>query len=181
MIPRALCLLAAILLASSVLLATPAAGQFGVPKKAQDIADKLQQAQASEAALGADGSQATEGYLSAQDAADMEELIKKAKSDPQTVEMIAKMRAEMGDELEALGKEPQQEILGGMKQALDEIKMLDYLFKDKERALREMEKDGLIEKKNLKKYKEDPSLLEEDTRRGLYFQFVSLAVAGGFM
>jgi hypothetical protein len=68
-----------------------------------------------------------------------------------------------------------------MKEAMDNMKLIDYLFQDKERAVREMEKEGMIQKEHLKKYRKDPALLEEDTRRGLYFQFVSLAAVGGFM
>lgn len=74
-----------------------------------------------------------------------------------------------------------EEILGGMKEAMDNLKLIDILFKDKERAVREMEKEGMIKKEHLKKYRKDPDLLETDTRRGLYFQFVSLAAVGGFM
>ena len=59
--------------------------------------------------------------------------------------------------------------------------VLDYLFEDKEKALVEMEKAGMIPEEHLKRYQKNPELLEEDTRRGLYMQFVSLAVVGGFL
>lgn len=61
------------------------------------------------------------------------------------------------------------------------MKMLEYLFKDVDRALVEMEKEGLIPEKHLKKYRKDPSLLEKDTRSAVYFRFISLAVVGGYL
>ena len=69
----------------------------------------------------------------------------------------------------------------GLKVTIDELKLCDVLFKDKQRALREMEKEGMIPAEHLKKYKKNPDLLEEDTRKGLYFRFVSLAVVGGYL
>ncbi len=59
--------------------------------------------------------------------------------------------------------------------------MLEYLFKDVDRALVEMEKEGLIPEEHLKKYRKDPSLLEKDTRSAVYFRFISLAVVGGYL
>eukprot|EP00568_Trieres_chinensis_P011435 CAMPEP_0183306698 /NCGR_PEP_ID=MMETSP0160_2-20130417/13535_1 /TAXON_ID=2839 ORGANISM="Odontella Sinensis, Strain Grunow 1884" /NCGR_SAMPLE_ID=MMETSP0160_2 /ASSEMBLY_ACC=CAM_ASM_000250 /LENGTH=176 /DNA_ID=CAMNT_0025470141 /DNA_START=83 /DNA_END=613 /DNA_ORIENTATION=+ len=169
-----------LLLGLAALLASPAAAQFGVPKKPPSSVDIPEDVRAE---LRATGEIQTphEGRLSPQDAADMEELITKAKADADTSAMVERMKADMKDELEALGKEPAEEILGGMKQALDEIKMLDVLFRDKKRALKMMQEEGMIAKDHLKKYQKNPDLLEEDTRKGLYFQFVSLAVAGGYM
>ena len=43
-------------------------------------------------------------------------------------------------------------------------------------------KEGLIDdKKKIKEYKKNPALLEADMRKGLYFSFISLAVAGGYI
>ena len=95
--------------------------------------------------------------------------------------MITKLKAENTEGLEELKKLSPPEILGGMKETLANLKLIEYLFKDPQRAVKEMEKEGMIEKAHLKKYRKDPSLLEQDTRRGLYFQFISLAVVGGFI
>lgn len=73
------------------------------------------------------------------------------------------------------------QILGGLKQVIDELLVLDYLFQDKEKALEAMEKEGMIPEEHLATYKKNPELLEEDTRRGLYMQFVSMSVVGGFL
>lgn len=162
--------------------------QFGVARDKGKIKELLLKHQAQvhaevSAEISANGEADVPAFLSPQDAADMEELILKASEDEQTIELIAKMKVDMRTEIDALGQEPSEDILKGMKMALDEMKMLDYLFKDPERAVREMEKDGLIgdDKKKLKEYKMDPSLLETDTRKGLYFSFISLAVAGGYL
>ena len=68
-----------------------------------------------------------------------------------------------------------------MKETLDNLKLIEYLFKDPKKAVKEMEKEGMIEKAHIKKYRKDPALLEADTRKGLYFNFISLAVVGGFI
>lgn len=120
-------------------------------------------------------------FLSAEDAADMEAIILKAMEDPETMEMVAKFKADMGDEIVELKKLSQEEILGGMKETLGNMKMIEILFKDKDRAFKEMEKEGMIEPSHREAYKKNPELLEEDTRKGLYFQFVSLSVVGGFL
>ena len=39
----------------------------------------------------------------------------------------------------------------------------------------------MIPEEHLATYKKNPELLEEDTRRGLYMQFVSMSVVGGFL
>jgi hypothetical protein len=121
------------------------------------------------------------GFLSEKDAADMSAILEEATKDVETMAMITKLKEENPEHLAELRQLSPMEVLGGMKETLDTMKMIEYLFKDKERAVREMEKEGMIDKKHLKKYKKDPDLLEQDTRRGLYFQFISMAVVGGFI
>lgn len=164
--------LSSILLLFSLLLLTTNA-QFGIPKIPINLPQQNPQEEIN--------TQQQEGFLSDQDAADMEAIIIEAKKDVETMAMLTKMRAENADAILELQKLSPEEIVGGMKEALDNMKLIDYLFQDKERAVREMEKEGMIKKEHLKKYRKDPGLLEEDTRRGLYFQFVSLAAVGGFM
>lgn len=122
-----------------------------------------------------------DGFLSEQDAADMSAIIEEAKKDLETMAMITKMKQENMEGLAELKDLSIMEVLGGMKETLDNLKLIEYLFKDKEKAVREMEKEGMIDKAHIKKYRKDPDLLEADTRRGLYFQFMSLAVVGGFI
>ena len=125
--------------------------------------------------------QESSGFLSEKDAADMSAIIDEAKKDLETMAMITRMKNENSDALSELHKLSTMEVLGGMKEALDNMKLIEYLFQDKDRAVREMEKEGMIDKAHIKKYRRDPNLLEQDTRRGLYFQFISLAVVGGFI
>ena len=119
--------------------------------------------------------------LTEQDAIDIASLIEAAGEDPETIKLIAKLKDENSDELKQLQQLPDVEVMQGLKVTIDELKMCDILFKDKERALTEMEREGMIPSEHLKKYKKDPSLLEEDTRKGLYFRFISLAVVGGYL
>lgn len=164
-----------LLLASCLLVSINA--QFGIPKVPASLPNQSGE-QVSEQS--GDGQQ---GFLSDQDAADMEAIITEAKKDVETMAMLSKMQAENADAISELQKLSPEEILGGMKEALDNMKLIDFLFqnKGKERAVREMEKEGMIKKEHVKKYRKDPDLLEADTKKGLYFQFVSLAAVGGFM
>jgi hypothetical protein len=106
-----------------------------------------------------------------------------AQTDPETVLLIRRMKQGSGedafDDFEA-EMSPMQ-IAQGLAQALEEIEMLDYLFQDPARAVAEMEKEGMIPSDKLTLYKKDPALLEEDTRKQLYFAFVSMAAAGGYL
>lgn len=119
--------------------------------------------------------------LTEQDAHDIAAVIRAAGEDPQTIQMIARLKDENSEHLDELRETSGEDILNELKMALDELKMVDYLFQDKERAVKEMEKEGMIPPKHLKKYKKDPSLLEEDTRKAIYFRFVSLAVIGEYL
>lgn len=119
--------------------------------------------------------------LTEQDAHDIRAVIQAAGEDPQTIQMIARLKEENSEHLDELKKTAGEDILNELKMTLDELKMVDYLFKDKDRAVREMNKEGMIPPEHLKKYQKDPSLLEEDTRRAIYFRFVSLAVIGEYL
>jgi len=119
--------------------------------------------------------------LTEKDATNISALIEAAKEDPETVHLIKSLKEGNVDGLEELRKLPAEEVLDGLKVSLDELMMLDYFFSDKERALEAMIKDGMIADEHMKRYKDDPALLEEDTRKGLYFQFISLAVVGGYL
>jgi hypothetical protein len=141
-------------------------GEVKVSKAVTDIAAKLLSAGTS---------------LREQDALDIATLIDTAKNDKETKMMLLKMKTQEQQAFDGTANSSPAEIVKGLEQAMDELKMLDVLFRDKERALREMEKEGMIPKDKLKKYKKNPDLLEEDTRKGLYFTFVALAEAGGYM
>lgn len=152
--------------------------QFGIKK---GVPISIPQEQNGES-LGEDiDKKSQDGFLSEQDATDMSAIIEEAKKDIETMSMITKMKEDNMGGLAELKKLTTMEVLGGMKETLDNLKLIEYLFKDKEKAVREMEKEGMIDKQHIKKYRKDPDLLEQDTRRGLYFQFISLAVVGGFI
>jgi hypothetical protein len=80
-----------------------------------------------------------------------------------------------------LKKLPAEEVLNELKSALDEMKMLDVLFKDQAKAVEVFEAEGLLPPEHLEKYKKNPELLEDDTRKALYFRFISLAVVGEYL
>lgn len=119
--------------------------------------------------------------MTEQDAIDIAALVEAAGEDPETIKLIAALKDENADEIAELKKMPEIEILNGMKEALDEMKVLDIIFKDPVKALEAMIAENLIPAEHLEKYKKEPKLLEDDTRKALYFRFVSLAVVGGFL
>lgn len=148
-------------------------GQFGVTKEKQvnSVTNDEVPTQSNEKVT----------KLTEQDAHDIAAVIKAAGEDPETIQMISKLKEDQAEALDELKQLPAEEILNGLKTTLDEMKLVEYLFQDKDRALEEMEKEGLIPEKHLKKYRQDPSLLEQDTKQAIYFRFVSLAVVGGYL
>jgi len=123
----------------------------------------------------------SEGSMSQQDAVDIATIIDAAKKDKDTKIMLLKMKAENPEAFAGTAEMGKLELTQGLVQAYQELKLLDVLFQDKERALKEMDKEGLIEKGKLSMYKKNPDLLEADTRKGLYFVFVAMAEALEFM
>lgn len=121
--------------------------------------------------------------LSEQQAVDVATLIEGAHQDPETALLLRRMKEGSGEATfdDFAAEMSPLHIVQGLAQALEELQMLDYLFADPERAFREMEKDGMIPKNKVSEYKKNPALLEEDTRKHLYFSFVSLAAAGGYL
>jgi hypothetical protein len=170
-------------------VAPTAQAQFGVARPQQD-----QEEQASSLLNGVPEQQQAEDshhrlspeeqgdFMSQQDAVDIAQIVQTARSDPETMMLVDKMKREMPNELKELREaQSKDSIMLEMKQAMDELKMLDVLFKDPARAVEEMAKEGMIDKNHIKKYRKNPELLEDDTRKGMYFQFVSLAVIGEFI
>ena len=128
--------------------------------------------------------QAASPDIPSQDAVDLAALLDAVMKDPETKLMVENLRSADGrkESMEAFsGSLPPREIVNTLKQTMDELKALEYLFQDPARAVIEMEKEGMIPEQHKKLYKKNPQQLADDTRKGLYFSFVSLAVAGGFL
>jgi len=179
MVPSSLARISILLLLISTLLLAPVQAQFGIKK---GVPISLTEQNGEGMAEASDGETAKQdGFLSEQDATNMSAIINEAKKDIETMSMITKMKQDNMEGLAELKKLSTMEVLGGMKETLDNLKLIEYLFKDPQKAVKEMEKEGMIDKAHIKKYRKDPALLEQDTRRGLYFQFISLAVVGGFI
>ena len=128
--------------------------------------------------------QAASPDIPSQDAVDLAALLDAVMKDPETKLMVENLRSADGRKasLEAFSDSLKPgEIVNTLKQTMDELKALEYLFQDPARAVIEMEKEGMIPEQHKKMYKKNPQQLADDTRKGLYFSFVSLAVAGGFL
>lgn len=164
-----------------------AVGQFGVlnKKDGAKIEDNLQ-----EASIGVDGtvdakyeSLARElqsaAPISAEDAVHLAILLEEAKIDAETAVLLSQMPKEAVEKLKSTSTPI--EIVHGLKANLDELKAVEILFQNPERAVIEMEKEGLIDKKRVDFYKKNPGALKDDTNKAIYFAFVSLAAAGGYL
>jgi hypothetical protein len=117
-----------------------------------------------------------------QDAIDIAAVLHAAKSDADTKLLILKMTNEEKETLTLLTKDvTAMEIVHGLKKSLDEWKAMEILFQDPQRAVVEMEREGMIDKSRVDFYKKNPEALVDETRKGVYFGFVSMAVAGGFL
>jgi hypothetical protein len=121
--------------------------------------------------------------LSEEQAVDIAVLIESAQKDPETALLLRRLKEGSGQEAfgDFASDMSSLQIVQGLAQALEEMGMLEILFKDPARAVREMEKEGMIANDRLSEYKKNPDLLEEDTRKHLYFTFVSIAAAGGYL
>lgn len=120
--------------------------------------------------------------LSEQNAAELAIILKQAAKDPDTQELIARMRIEERETLQQLKETATvQDVMLGLVQVLEEMKMLEVVFEDQERALRLMTEEGMVDPSRIKEYQTNPALLEDDTRKGMYFSFCTLAVTAGFL
>jgi hypothetical protein len=158
-------------------------GQFGVPRTAEQAHVDAATGEASPYAALADQLQSQYAALPEQDAIDIAALLTAAKTDPETSLLLFRLKEGSGqDELAAVRavSSPEQ-IVQDLAQALSELKMLEILFRNPVRAVEEMHKEGMIPVDSLAVYRMDPALLEKDTRQSIYFLFVSLGAAGGYL
>mmetsp|Transcript_10386 Transcript_10386/g.14660 ORF Transcript_10386/g.14660 Transcript_10386/m.14660 type:complete len:166 (-) Transcript_10386:276-773(-) len=120
--------------------------------------------------------------LTEEDANKIALILDQARKDDQTLSMVEKMKNDNAKQIMAIKDEmSQHDIMDGLKRTVDDLEALEVLFQNPERAVVELEKEGLIEKKHLKEYKSNPKLLEDDMRKSFYYQFVTLAVAGDYL
>ena len=166
----------------SLLLCSLSDAQFGVPKTAEAAVDEFGNVETENPYAEMAIRLQSVAPIDIQDAIDIAAIIQAAQADPDTRAMIAKLKGDEASTLEALAKEvTAMEIVHGLKQSLDELKAIEILFADPERAVVEMEKDGLIDKKKVDFDRKNPDVLADETRKGVYFGFVSMAVAGGYL
>lgn len=119
--------------------------------------------------------------LTEQQAVNIAHVLEQIKSDPETAQLLFHMKDEATYQDFARDLSGSQ-VVTGLQQALSEMEMAELLFQgDLHRAVREMDKDGMIPPHRLDEYTKNPKLLEDDTKKSLYFTFVSFASAGGFL
>ncbi len=117
-----------------------------------------------------------------QTATEIAKVIQAAKADPETHSMVAHMRQQ--DEYKEYSRSLTPDmIVSALSEALSEMRAAETLFEMRTpaQALDEMIQDGLVPEHRIAEYKTNPELLMDDTRKHLYFTFVSLAAAGGYL
>jgi hypothetical protein len=113
---------------------------------------------------------------------DLAAVLQQAAKDPETQDLIVRLQAQEESTLTQLKSTSNREqTILGMIQVVEELKMLELVFEDKERALRLMQEEGMVDPQRIPLYRANPDLLEEDTGKGLYFTFVTLGVTAGFL
>ena len=125
----------------------------------------------------------THSGLSEQDALDIAEVITSIKGDPESMKLLEDMKngAAKKDFEEMKKSLDEKEIIQYMVKTLDEMKATEILFANPQRAFKEMKKDGMIPEHRIDAYAQNPKLLDDDTRKGLFFSMLSLAAAGGYL
>lgn len=120
--------------------------------------------------------------LSEEESAIVDEIIKKMKKDEATMEMVNRMMTEQADTMAEMTKGMTgPEKVSNLQMIIGEMQAVEVLFQDPAQALKLMSETGMISKEKLPLYQKDPKLLEEDTRKGLYFSFATMAVALGLL
>ena len=111
-------------------------------------------------------------------------VITAARRDPETNSLLMKMKQEGNAELQAFRHDLTPDmIVSGLAETLLEMEALEKLLelRNPAQAVAEMEEEGLLPTERVQEYKEKPELLLDDMRKHLYFTFVSLATAGGYL
>jgi len=170
------------------------AAQFGVPKKAEstegtnEANEELRDLMEKGVEVSADVIRSlmeVNGDLDEQQAIDIAYLLQELQKDPETVMLLNEMKTgtgkQMYEEFTGAGGMSARELVEAMAISLEELKMLDYLFQDPQKAFVEMNQEGLIEDHMVDVYKNDPQLLEDDTRKSVFFQFISFGAAAGYL
>lgn len=119
-----------------------------------------------------------------QEAVDVAAMIQTIRADPESQLLIKRMTEGSGKaKFDAFVKdlESPKEIAVALSMQLQEMAMLEVLFKDPQRAVAEMKKEGMLPAEKIEEYEKNPALLEEETRKSQYFTFLSIAAAGGFL
>lgn len=117
-----------------------------------------------------------------QDALDIAAVLHQAKLDEETTWLIKKMKDDDNQIYQDFAADTTpQETVKSLQTALHELRAMDVLFRDPERAFQELQKEGLIPPDKVKMYEKDKELLEADFRKQMYFMLVSYAAAGGYL
>lgn len=108
-------------------------------------------------------------------------VIDGSKKDPETSLLLLRIK-QQGDFDAFKSDLTAVEIVTGMAEPLQHIEIFDLLFEnDPAKAVQEMNMQGMLSPDCVQEYMSNPQQLMEDTRKNLYFTFLSYAAAGGYL
>lgn len=119
------------------------------------------------------------------DALLMAKLVQDLKGDEQSMQMLAKMKSgeiDLGN-TDHIEKAEHKEIIMGLINLFDELKAIEILFQDPNRAVEAVSQEGMLgdDEERLNFYKQNPAQLEADMKAGLHPSFLYLSHVAGFM
>lgn len=157
----------ALLLAGIVsLLATPAAAQFGVPKKKQGGSfEELNEAAKKQQQDGGAGMNLD--ALAGMDPSAMQKMMEEAMADPALREQMEAMNANIGDAMEQLSKMSPEELQKQMMEGLQQLTsgdIMDSIIGKKDEVLETLAAQGLVPADKIEEYRANPEKFEEEMK-----------------
>lgn len=125
----------------------------------------------------------SEPSLTEKQAFDVAYLIDMIRQDPESMLLLTEIQFGTGKKgyEDYVGWMTPKDIAQRLAVAIEEVKILDKLFQDPAETFLAMEKEGMLDEFMIETYRKNPALLEEDTRKTVFYIFVTLGAAGGYL
>ena len=119
------------------------------------------------------------------DALHLAKMIENLRGDEESMDILEKMKAGelvLGHEEQVKAAEHKDLVLG-LINIFDELKAIDQLFQDPQRAVEAVNEDGMLggDEERLAFYRQNPAQLKEDMRGGLQISFLYISHIAGYL
>ena len=109
------------------------------------------------------------------------ELLKEDEETQQVLQMLQSGDLVVGNE-EEIKKAEHKDLVTAMIVLFDELKAMEVLFRDPQKAVEAVAADGLFENEEaLNFFRENPAQLEQEMKQRLYISFIQVANAAGYL